>query len=123
MSDPKPEFVVRLEGRGLLYVLLVLSGLYAAWFLVVLYGEREGFGDDPGRWALLPTFAWAFIGMGLFAALIAYCLALLTVRELPGRSYQVEGDVANLGSAPPTPSFLKPQPESEPSTSGEPPKA
>lgn len=123
MSDPKPEFVVRLERRGLLYTLLVLSVLYAVWFLVVVYGERQGFGDDPGRWALLPTFAWAFIGLGLFAALIAYCLALLTVRELPGRAYQIEDAPADWGTSPPTPSFLQPESEPEPRASDETPKA
>ncbi|MBI2077244.1 MAG: hypothetical protein HYT80_02565 [Euryarchaeota archaeon] len=113
MADPRPQFVFQQDRRGLLYTLLTVSVLYAAWFFVVLLGENQGWSEDPGRWAVLPTFVWALIGIVPFVLLIAYCLALLTIREREPQIYRLEG----VEAAPvTTPGFLQPaEPEPTPS--------
>ena len=112
MADPRPQFVFQNNRSGLLYFLVTLSVLFVAWFVVVLVGENQGWTDDPGRWALVPTFVWALIGMVPFILLIAYCLALLTIREREPQIYRVEGTEAASVAAP---SFLQPaEPEPAP---------
>jgi hypothetical protein len=112
VSDPKTEFVYSFDRRGLFYSLFVLCILYAAWFLIVLWGEDQGFGNDPGRWALMPSFAWALLGLALFLLFIAYALAHLVIRERPGQVYRLEGVPEPEVAAPAAPSFLQPQDQS-----------
>ena len=105
MADPRPEFVLPQNRRGLFYFLLVASLLFAAWFFVVLLGENQAWGDDPGRWAFLPTFVWGLMGVVPFILLIAYSLALLTIKEREGQVYRLE---TAEGAPAATPSFLQP---------------
>ena len=118
MTDPKPQYVIRLERRRLLWLLFVLCVLSVGWFIVVLYGEGQDFGTDPGRWAFLPTFFWALIAAAFCVMLLAYGLALLTIRERPGQLYRLEDEYATVpeGAAPAAPSFLQPQ---EPTAEGQ----
>ena len=111
MTDPKPQYVIRLERRRLLWSLFVLALLATIWVAVVLYGESQNFGTDPGRWALLPTFFWAIIAAALNILVLVYGLALLTIRERPGQLYRLEDEYATVpeGAAPAAPSFLQPQ--------------
>jgi hypothetical protein len=117
VTDPRPEFVYRFEKRGLFHFLFVLCALMFVWFLVVLFGETQGWGDDPGSWALIPTIGWAFIGLALFALFVAMALAQLVIRERPGQIYRLEG----VGGAPiSAPSFLQPQDAGLTTTEGQP---
>ena len=111
MTDPKPQYVIRLERRRLLWSLFVLAVLATVWVGIVIYGESENFGTDPGRWALLPTFFWAIIAAALNILVLVYGLALLTIRERPGQLYRLEDEYATVpeGAAPAAPSFLQPQ--------------
>lgn len=114
MTDPRPQFVVGARRKRLLWFLFVLAVLAALWLGFVLYGETQGFGDDPGRWAYLPTFVWAFLAAGFSVLLLVYALALLTIRERPSQVYRLHEDVESpAAEGPQTPSFLQP-PESGP---------
>jgi fatty acid desaturase len=64
--------------------------VYFVWFVVVLIGESQRWTDDPAAWALLPTAAWAFIGIAIFILLGAWFLALLVRREVPPRVFVVQ---------------------------------
>jgi hypothetical protein len=113
VTDPKPQYVIRLERRRLLWLLFILSFLATVWFAVVLYGESANFGDDPGQWAVLPTFIWGLITAALAACLLVYGIALLTIRERPAQLYRLEDEFATApDGGPSTPSFLQP-PEAE----------
>jgi len=112
VTDPKPQYVIRLERRRLFWLLFVLALVSTIWVGVVLYGENQDFGTDPGRWALLPTFFWALIAAALDVILLVYGLALLTIRERPGQLYRLEDEYATVPEgavAPTAPSFLQPQ--------------
>ncbi len=112
MTDPKPQYVIRLERRRLLWLLGFLAIASTIWVGVVLYGEAQDFGTDPGQWALLPTFFWALIAAACNVLVLVYGLALLTIRERPGQLYRLEDEYATVpeGAAPAAPSFLQPQP-------------
>lgn len=111
MTDPKPQYVIRLERRRLLWFLFILALGSTIWFGVVLYGEYQDFGTDPGRWAYLPTFFWALLAATFNVLVLVYGIALLTIRERPGQLYRLEDEYATVpeGAAPAAPSFLQPQ--------------
>lgn len=108
MADPRPDFVISENRRGLLFVLFGLTLVFGAWFFIVLFGENQDLTDDPGRWALLPTFVWGLISLVPMILLLAYSLALLTIREREGQVYRLEGTET---ASPTTPSFLQPAQE------------
>jgi hypothetical protein len=110
VSDPHPQYVIRLEHRRLLWFLFVLTLGATGWFAFVLYGESQDFGDDPGRWAFLPSFFWALIAASISVILVVYAIALLVIRERPGQLYRLEDEYATVPEGTPTaPSFLQPQ--------------
>lgn len=118
MAETRPEFVLRFQNRGLFYALYGLAVLATLWMALVLFGESENWGDDPGRWAGLPSFYWALVASLFLALFIIYSLAVLVIRERPGRVYRIQGaDEVEPAS---TPSFLQPaasEPASAPSES------
>lgn len=106
MTDPRPEFVYRFEKRGLFHGLFLLCCILFVWVLVVLYGESQGWGSDPGSWTGIPTIAWGILGFVVFAGFIGLALAQLVIRERPRQIYRLEGG-ADEGVH--TPGFLQPQ--------------
>lgn len=71
-------------------VLTFLIGLaYAGWFGFVVWGEQEGYGDDPGAWAYLSTPMWGYIGLGLYLLIALYYVLLLSRKEVPPKTYTV----------------------------------
>ena len=109
MTDPHPQYVIRLEHRRLLWFLFVLALIATGWFGFVMYGETQDYGDDPGRWAFLPTFFWALIAASLSVILLVYAVSLLVIRERPGQLYRLEDEYATVPEgSPAAPSFLQP---------------
>lgn len=104
--------MLRFERRALFYVLYVLAVLGTLWVGLVLFGESQDWGEDPGRWAGLPTFYWSLLAILLLGIFIIYALAVLVIRERPGRVYRIEG--TNEPEPTSTPSFLQPAPEAAP---------
>lgn len=109
MAGARPEFVFKFERRGLFYTLFALAVLSTVWVALVLFGESQDWGDDPGRWSGVPTVYWAILAVLLLALFIVYSLAVLVIRERPGRVYHLPD--SNEPAPATTPSFLQPASE------------
>lgn len=119
------EYVFRVRNRIWVTLVFLLALAYGIWFGVVLFGEDQGWTENPGAWAGLSTLTWAWIGIVLLLLATIYFLLLLTRREVAGRLYSLPRKPGEPESELPTfltrPAAIEESPP--PAESAEPPPA
>jgi hypothetical protein len=116
-NEPRGEFVFAMQTRIWIWLLFIVLLLYGLWFLAVMFGEQQGWTDNPGAWAGLETQYWALGGLVIFGIAVLIFLCLMARREIPATTYMRPLPTDTESET--TPTFLQPADET-PAVVGEP---